>query len=83
MNEHPAAESQTQESLKAVPGRDPLYLFACHLEWRNEGNLRAFQELLAALDDPDEEIRLVAECLLGGSSPRPRHAYADSDNTDW
>lgn len=67
MNEHPAAESQAQESLKAVSGRDPLYLFACHLEWRNEGNLSAFQELLAALDDPDEEIRLVAECLLGPS----------------
>ena len=82
MNECPAAESQTQESLKAISGRDPLYLFACHLEWRNEGNLRAFQELLAALDDPNEEIRLVAECLLRGSSPRQRHACADSNNTD-
>jgi hypothetical protein len=72
MNEHPAAESQTKESLKTAGGRDPLYLFACHLEWHTEGSLLAFQELLAALDDPIEEVRLVAESLLGRSSPRGR-----------
>jgi hypothetical protein len=44
--------------------RDPLYLFACHLEWRNRGNLAAYQELLAALGDPDCDIRVVAEVLL-------------------
>ena len=51
--------------------RDPLYLFACHLEWRNNRDLTAYQELLAALDDPNEEIRTVAEILLHRSSPRP------------
>lgn len=54
-----------------VGHRDPLYLFACHLEWRNHRNLSAYQELLAALDDPNQDIRLVAEVLLHRSSPRP------------
>ena len=44
--------------------RDPLYLLVCHLEWRNRGNVAAYQELLAALDDPDNAIRVVAEVLL-------------------
>ena len=54
-----------------VGHRDPLYLFACHLEWQNKRSLAAYQELLAALDDPNEEIRTVAEVLLHRSSPRP------------
>jgi hypothetical protein len=52
-------------------GRDPLYLFACLLEWKHSGKLEAYQELIAALDDPQEEIRVLAECLLQRSSPRP------------
>ena len=52
--------------------RDPLYLFACHLEWRDRGNLHAHKELIAALDDHDEDIRHLAELLLHRSSPRPR-----------
>ena len=51
--------------------RDALYLFACHLEWRTKRNLAAYQELLAALDDHDGDIRRLAECLLHRSSPRP------------
>ena len=54
-----------------VDYRDPLYLFARHLEWRNSKNLAAYQELLAALDDPNEKIRMVAEVLLHRSSPCP------------
>jgi hypothetical protein len=50
--------------------RDPLYLFACHLEWHSTGNLACYQELLAALDDNDSDIRIVAEVLLHRSSPR-------------
>ncbi len=52
--------------------RDPLFLFACHLEWRDSRNIKAYQELIAALDDPNEEIRSLAENLLHRSSPRPR-----------
>ena len=48
--------------------RDPLYLFACHLEWRHKGNLEAYQELLAALNDCDCEVRMVAEALLSQES---------------
>jgi len=54
-----------------VGHRDALYLFACHLEWRDKRNVAAYQELIAALDDPDCEIRDVAEVLLRRSSPRP------------
>jgi hypothetical protein len=51
--------------------RDPLYLFACHLEWRYRGNLEAYQELLAALNDNDCEVRMVAEALLSRDRPGP------------
>jgi hypothetical protein len=51
--------------------RDRLYLFACFLDWKHNGKLEAYQELIATLDDPKEEIRVVAECLLQRSSPRP------------
>jgi len=83
MAEHCAAEIQSKESLKLAPRRDPLYLFACYLEWRNEGNLRAFRELFAGLDDPTEDARMVAESLLGRSSPRRRQADGNRDRTDW
>ncbi len=52
--------------------RDPLYLFACLMEWKQSRKLEAYQELIAALDDPRDEIRGVAECILQRSSPRPR-----------
>lgn len=56
----------------ALPTRGPLYLFACHSLWRREGNLKAYQEVLAALDDRNPEIRALAESLLQRSSPRPQ-----------
>ncbi len=52
--------------------RDPLHLFACHLEWRERRNLDAYKELIAALDDDDSDIRHLAELLLHRSSPRPQ-----------
>jgi hypothetical protein len=54
-----------------IGNRDALYLFACHLEWLTKRNLAAYQELLAALDDQDGDIRRLAEYLLHGSSPGP------------
>jgi len=56
--------------LENVGHRDPLYLFACHLEWHHKRNLAAYQELLAALDDVDCDIRAVAEALLHRSLAR-------------
>src|SRR5271166_4457994 len=50
---------------------DALYLFACHLEWLTKRNLAAYQELVAALDDHDGDIRRLAASLLRRSSPRP------------
>jgi len=60
-----------------------LYLFACHLEWWHKGKLEAYQELVAALDDGDEDIRIVAEKLLHRSSPRPPHIKPYSSDEQW
>jgi hypothetical protein len=49
---------------------DPLYLFACHLESHHWRNLGGHQALVAALDDSDQRVRVVAEMLLHRSSPR-------------
>jgi hypothetical protein len=56
----------------------PLYLFACHLEWRNRRNFEAHEELVAALDDHDRDIRQLAELLLHRSSPRPKAQSGNS-----
>lgn len=50
---------------------DGVYLFACHLAWVREGSLWAYEQLVRALDGPDEEARLIAESLLRRKSPRP------------
>ena len=55
-----------------VGRRDPLYLFACHVEWGHRQNLEAHQELVAALDDSDQGIRAMAEMMLHRCSPRPQ-----------
>src|ERR1700733_936001 len=52
--------------------QDPLYLFACHLEWHHWRNLAAYQALVAALDDSEKGTREIAEMLLHRISPRPR-----------
>jgi anti-sigma B factor antagonist len=46
------------------PQRDALYLFLCHLEWRDRQNSAAYQEVVAALSDEDAGICQVAESLL-------------------
>jgi hypothetical protein len=51
---------------------DPLYLFACYLEWRDKHNVEAYQDLVAVLDDTEKRIRAVAETLLNRSSPCPQ-----------
>ncbi len=59
--------------------RDALYLFACHLEWLTKRNLAAYQELLAALDDHDGDIRRLAEALVHRSSPRPERTATGAE----
>ena len=63
-------------------GPDPIYLFACHLEWRDRGNLRGYNELVAALDDRDQSIRVLAETLLHRSSPQPKNKVDRNDAGD-
>ena len=46
-------------------------LLACYSEWRTKRNLAAYQRLLAALDDHNDDVRRLAECLLHRRSPRP------------
>lgn len=53
--------------------RDPLYLFACHVEWCTKQRLIVYKELLAAIDDHDCYIRTLAEELLTRSSSRPAY----------
>jgi hypothetical protein len=61
--------------------QDPLFLFACHVEWHRQRNLRAYEALVAGLDDSDKGIRAIAEMMLHRGSPRPsregRGAYPE------
>jgi hypothetical protein len=55
-----------------VGNQDPLFLFACHVEWHRQQDLRAYQALVAGLDDSDKRIRAIAEMMLHRCSPRPQ-----------
>jgi len=61
--------------------QDPLFLFACYVEWHRQRNLRAYEALVAGLDDSDKGIRAIAEMMLHRGSPRPpregRGAYPE------
>lgn len=48
----------------APGGIDPLYLFACQIEWRKRCSQLAGRELLCALASPDANSRFIAEVLL-------------------
>jgi hypothetical protein len=65
------SERSLSEPSTIAGNHDPLYLFACHLEWHDWRNLGGYQALVAALDDSDRRIRVIAEMLLHRSSPRP------------
>lgn len=43
---------------------DLLYLFGCCLTWRRQGDLGAYQDLVAALDDSNSEVQMLADSLL-------------------
>jgi hypothetical protein len=65
------SEGLLPEAPSITGAHDPLYLFACHLEWHHWQNLAAYQALVAALDDSEKRIREIAEMLLHRTSPRP------------
>ena len=75
-------EQQAEHMSRPSLPRNPLYLFACHLKWLSKGRLDAYQELVAALDDADEEIRRLAEDLLHRSSPR-RQLRSAAGSGEW
>ena len=61
---------QPSRACRSRARRNPVYLLGCHLEWCRRGTMAAYQQLIAALDDSDEETRMVAEMLLHRPSPR-------------
>jgi len=60
---------------------DPLYLFLCHLEWRNHRVLSAYTELVAARSDSDPAIRTLAENLIARCSQRPKCRRAERQDS--
>jgi hypothetical protein len=71
------SEPSSSEPSTIAGSQDPLYLFACHLEWHHWRNLEAYQALVAALDDSENGIREIAELLLHRISPRPQRESRD------
>ena len=65
-------EGSAQFQPDATLARDPLYIFLCCALWRSEGSLKAYQEVVAALDDSNPDIRVLAGDLLHRPSPRPQ-----------
>jgi hypothetical protein len=64
-----------REQCKAGQGGgrpNAVYLFACHVQWNNHADLKAYQVLITALDSNDEQVRKVAEALLHQKSPHPK-----------
>jgi hypothetical protein len=66
------SERSLSKRFAMAGNHDPLYLFACHLEWHHWRNLGGYQALVAALDDSNQRIGVIAEMLLHRSSPRPQ-----------
>jgi CRP/FNR family cyclic AMP-dependent transcriptional regulator len=65
-----SAERRPVASVKTAAGLheiDPLYLFACHIEWERREEPSAAWELLSAAQSPHADIRAQARELLSGS----------------
>lgn len=74
--EHPITEPLPDAALlpSADPHKiDPLYLFACHIQWESHEEPSAAWELLAAAQSPHPDTRAHARALLASS----RHFDAD------
>jgi hypothetical protein len=72
-NSAPNQKSSPAKSVRSNRTRDPLYLFACHVEWCTKQSLVEYKELLAAIDDHDSYIRTLAGELLTRSPSRPAY----------
>jgi CRP/FNR family cyclic AMP-dependent transcriptional regulator len=60
----PGPEAASQNRLGEI---DPLYLFACRVEWERRGDPSSAWELLSAADSPHEDARANARQLLRSS----------------
>ena len=76
------AKQLVQEHVEAPAPRDVVYLVACYLHWCRRHDLFAYSQLVAALDDEDEDVRLVAGVLVQRSSPRPP-LDGGSEENEW
>ena len=73
---HEKLQGEVDSTSNATSRRDPDFLFRCHVEWHQHGNIRAYETLVAALDDASEQIRHLAESFLHRPSPRPESSKA-------
>jgi CRP/FNR family cyclic AMP-dependent transcriptional regulator len=60
----PIAESDRSERAEDI---DPLYLFACHMEWEKDQEPSAAWELIAAAQSSNSDTRSHARALLASS----------------
>lgn len=77
------AKRMVEDHISGDPTRDPVYLFACFLEWHRRQSIFGYDQLVAALDDNDEEIRFVAMTLLRRASPRPNCEAGGETTPEW
>lgn len=61
-------ELSKPESAPSPAEIDPLYLFACHMEWERSEDLSAGWELIAAAQSSEGETRAHARALLSKSA---------------
>ncbi len=65
---HPALRSRSQLSRQEI---DPLYLFACHVEWKQRADPSSAWEIVSAAQSSHEDTRAHARALLA-TSHQPR-----------
>ena len=61
------SECARSEKLLSAGESDPLYLFACHIQWERHEDPSAAWELLAAAQSSNPNTRAHARALLSGS----------------
>ena len=65
------AGSEQLEHQHDEPGVDPLYLFACGLSWRKQGNASAGWELARCLKAPGQTALIASAFLEDSEDIRP------------
>lgn len=63
----PPAPAQSEASMRSPQETDPLYLFACHIEWERREEPNAGWELISAAQSRSADTRAHARALLASS----------------